>query len=266
MYAYITLLSNERYVPGVRALNKALRNVETKYPFYCALSHSVPKECELLLESDGIKCLHLSCSVLEVQKRGFNPRYEYWENTFDKLKIWELEQFDKLVYLDSDMLILGNLDHLFEKKAFSGVCAGKSIPGHEHYKGINSGLVVIEPDKTVADTLSGMASQIIEERKAKGWPTGDQDILQAYLTNWDQQSELQLDEAYNCFADNLDYYIDQLGYSLSSKASKPIFIVHFIGRTKPWTKHSLMEKCWLLRMFIRNKYYYRAYKAYRQLF
>lgn len=266
MYAYITLLSNERYVPGVRALNKALRNVGTKYPLYCALSHSVPKECESILDKDGIRCLRLSSDVLGMHNRGFNSIFKHWENTFDKLKIWELEQFDKLVYLDSDMLILGNLDHLFEKKAFSGVCAGKSIPGHEHYKGINSGLVVIEPNKAVADTLSGMASQIIEERKAKGWPTGDQDILQAYLTDWDRQSELQLDEAYNCFADNLDYYIDHLGYSLSTKDEKPILVVHFIGTTKPWMKRSLLGKCWLLRMFIRNKYYYRAYKAYRQLF
>lgn len=266
MYAYITLLSNERYIPGVKALNKALRNVGSKYPLYCALSLSVSKVCADTLEKAGIKYLYLSSSVLGEQTKGFNQSFKHWEYTFDKLKVWEFEQFDKLIYLDSDMLILGNLDHLFEKEAFSGVCAGKSIPGHEHYKGINSGLVIIRPNKEVANELSQLASQVITERVAKGEPTGDQDVLQVYLADWDKHSELQLDEAYNCFADNLDYYIDNLGYSLSIHSEKPIFVVHFIGRTKPWMKRSFLSKCWLWRMFLRNRYYYKAYKMYGKLF
>ncbi len=266
MYAYITLLSNERYIPGVKALNNALQHVGAKYPLYCALSSSVPKECVSILQKNGIDCIYLSGSVLEKQTKGFNPFFEHWEFTFDKLRIWELEQFDKLIYLDSDMLILGNLDHLFEKEPFSGVCAGKSIPGHEHYKGINSGLIVIRPDKNVADELSQLASQVIAARKAQGEPTGDQDVLQIYLKDWDNHSELQLDETYNCFADNLDYYIGNLGYSLFAQAEKPIFVVHFIGRTKPWMKRSFLSKLWLWRMFIRNRYYYKAYKIYRKFF
>lgn len=49
MKAYVTLLSNKGYLPGVIALQGALRQLEAAYPLYCMLSVSIDKETEEIL-------------------------------------------------------------------------------------------------------------------------------------------------------------------------------------------------------------------------
>lgn len=264
MRAYITLLSNDRYLQGVLGLKKALDKLKAKYPLICAISVAVPKECEEILILNEIQCIRFSESALKRDLSSVGS-FAHWDFTFDKLKIWELEQYETLVFLDSDMLILRNLDHLFEMKPFTSVCAGKSIPGHEHYKGLNSGLIVIKPNKKIAADLCNMANDITSKRTDRSLFIGDQDILHAYLPHWDNDKTLQLDESYNIFADNLKYYVDNLGYSLNPESSKPLRVIHFIGRTKPWMKHSLKGYLWLIRMCITDKYYLEAYRTYKKL-
>ena len=44
--AYFTTLSTENYLPGVIALNQALKNVHSKYPLYALLSNEISEEIE----------------------------------------------------------------------------------------------------------------------------------------------------------------------------------------------------------------------------
>ena len=64
------------------------------------------------------------------------------------------------------------------------------------------------------------------------------------------------------FADYLTYYIYRLGYSLNDQTDKPIFVIHFIGRSKPWMKKTLRQYVWLLKMCLKNPYYLIAYRKY----
>lgn len=264
MRAYITLLSNDRYLPGVLGLKNALTKLNAKYPLVCALSVGVPKDCEDILNRNGIDTIRFTSTALKTDLSSVGS-FAHWDFTFDKLKIWELDQYETLVFLDSDMLILKNLDHLFGMKHFTSVCAGKSVPGHEHYTGLNSGLIVVKPDKKIAEELCNLANDITLKRTDRSQFIGDQDILHAYLPNWDDDSVLHLDESYNVFADDLGYYIDTLGYSLDSKSSKSLYVVHFIGRCKPWMKHSLKDNLWLIKMCLKDRHYLKAYRQYKKL-
>lgn len=264
MRAYITLLSNDRYLQGVIGLKNALDKTNARYPLICALSVEVPEICEDVLNNNGIHCMRFSKPAL-ANRLSSEGHFAHWDFTFDKLKIWELEEYETLVFLDSDMLILKNLDHLFENKNFTSVCAGKAVPGHEHYKGLNSGLIVIKPNKKIADELCSLANDITSKRTDNTKFIGDQDILQAYLTNWDNDLTLQLDQSYNVFADCLKFYIEGLGYSLDPESSKPLYVIHFIGRTKPWMKRSFKGHLWLTRMCLKDKYYWKAYRQYKKL-
>ena len=55
--AYFTTLSTENYLPGVIALNKALKNVNSKHPLYVLLSNEVSEETEGKLNKKGIKTI-----------------------------------------------------------------------------------------------------------------------------------------------------------------------------------------------------------------
>lgn len=50
MKVYITLLSNKNYLQGVLVLHRSLKASESRYPLYCALSVSIDKETEHILE------------------------------------------------------------------------------------------------------------------------------------------------------------------------------------------------------------------------
>lgn len=264
MKAYITILSTDNYYRGVLVLHRALKAVNSLYPLHCVLSANVSRRLESNLEKEGIPCVRLSDKVVLEDVNARDERYSNWNHSFDKLQIWGLTQYEKLVFLDSDMLILRNLDSLFEREAFSGVCAGKSYPGHENWRGINSGLVVIEPDVETCRELVALVPVVVREYRMKNLPVGDQDVLQRYLTHeWNSTPSLQLDEGYNMFADFLTYYIRHLGYGWTDGSGKPVYVVHFIGKLKPWMKTTLRNKAWLMKVMLRNPHYFLAYRKFR---
>lgn len=264
MKAYITLLSNKAYLPGVQVLYRSLKATGAKYPLFCALSVSVDKETEQILKKEGIFCVRLIKTAVEAEVNPQGKRFSHWNYTFDKLLIWGLTQFDKLVFLDSDMLIMRNLDHLFMCEAFSAIDAGHSFPGNESWKGyLNSGLMVIVPDKEVEQKLLEMIKPTVDEVKRHNQLVGDQDVLKYFLPDWKEHTSLHLDEGYNIFADHLTYYIKHLGYSLQGDEGKPVYVVHFIGKAKPWVKKNLRMRAWLFRMRFINPFYYKAYRMFK---
>lgn len=264
MKAFITLLSDDKYFDGVVVLHRALQAVKSKYPLLCVLSADVEKNIGSRLLHEGIETIRLTGTITTPNRIADNICNAHWNKTFDKLQIWGLMQFEKLVFLDSDLLIMNNIDTLFEREPFSGVCAGKSYPGNENWKGINSGVMVVKPDVKVEQDLINLIPTVASEYRKMNRLIGDQDIIQWYLTDkWDDNEALQLDEGYNIFGDFLNYYIKDMGYSWNNKEGKIIYAVHFIGKTKPWMKLSLRERYWLLRTWIRNPYYYKAYKKFR---
>ncbi len=258
-FAYITVLSNDLYYPGVKGLFVSLKKTNPRFPFYVLLGKSVSAKVRNdLLAIKGINLIDAdSIRVVDAIKRNneatFNPR---WNFTFDKLLIFEQTQFDKLVFLDADMLVLQNLDHLFEKPDMSAVCAGVSYPGNERWEGLNSGIMVVVPKIGFVDELMKLVPKVLSEKVS----FGDQDLLQQYYKDWSGKKELDLGEKYNVFSDYLEYYITNFGYGFSQsvKDEKSIAVIHFAGEKKPWiyqkTRFSyLLEQLYyLLCVFLRK--------------
>lgn len=262
MKAYLTLLSNRRYLEGVLALKQSLKEVDSRYPLVCMLSESVGSDLEEYLVRHGVKCVRYVGRDLngDINKPGVS--YAHWSFTFDKLHVWGLTQFEKIVFLDSDMVVLRNLDHLFDKPAFSASVAGAGMFG---WTKLNSGLMVIAPDKKIEKELISLASSVIDDFRNRGVSVGDQDVIQAYCPWWEERKELLLEEGYNMVADWLDTYIRKLGYSFDDAKGKPIKVVHFIGHTKPWTPKTMREKIWVVKTSIRNPYFLKSYIKFYKL-
>lgn len=263
MNAYITLLSDNNYLNGVLVLNRSLKAVKSKYKLYCLLSISMNEEAKESLEKEDIPFIQL---VKTIGRDGINSsgHFSHWNLTFDKLQMWGLIQFEKIIFLDSDMIILKNIDSLFTCDEFSAVCAGCSYPGNEHWNGLNSGLLVVKPDKNVEKTVIELANVVIDEYKSKNKMIGDQDIIQCFCSDWSKRTTLHLDEGYNLFAFHLTYYVKHLGYSLKGKG-KPIYVIHFIGKTKPWMIKGVKKYLWLLWVVAHNPLYFVVYRKYRKL-
>ena len=236
MRAYITLLSTESYLPGVLALHESLRRSGTPHPLVAAISAHLPPQIDPVLERAGIVGRRIPENT--VIPREMIEGNGHWGHTFDKIHLFGLNEFSKLVYVDSDMIVLANMDELFDKPHMSAVPAGRLL--HADWTRLNGGLLVIEPEQKLVDNIFSALPQAMKDVAEMGAQAiGDQDLLNAYYTNWRDQPELELDQGYNVFQAHLDQYIDEHGYRLPRQEGRDgplIKIVHFVGAVKPWMK------------------------------
>ncbi|OAY43935.1 galactinol synthase 2 [Manihot esculenta] len=111
--AYVTFLAgNGDYVKGVVGLAKGLRKVRSKYPLVVAILPDVPDEHRKILVSQG-------CIVKEIEP-VYPPENQtqfamaYYVINYSKLRIWEFVEYSKMIYLDGDIQVFDNIDHLFD--------------------------------------------------------------------------------------------------------------------------------------------------------
>jgi len=251
LQAYITLLSTENYLPGVRALHAALRRTATPYPFVVAVASHIPRQVDAVLEQAGML-------VRRIPETTAIPKHMiegngHWGRTFDKVHLFGLAEFSKLVYVDADMLVLANIDELFDKPTMSAVPAGKLI--NSEWSRINGGLLVIVPEQGLPDAIFATLPQAMKEVAGMGVENiGDQDLINAYCPHWSQMKELELDQGYNVFQWYLDEHIEKHGYRLPHHpqksqggpglAGKTVKVVHFIGPRKPWMDGAVVRQYW----------------------
>jgi alpha-N-acetylglucosamine transferase len=113
---WMALVTQEEYFPGVEVLAKALKVHRSKYPLHILVTDNIsPAWCDQMRK--------LGCTIKQVERlipptltpeSYLNPNFaEVWT----KLRVWQEVEFDQAVYLDSDMLILQNIDELFDVEA-----------------------------------------------------------------------------------------------------------------------------------------------------
>ena len=217
-YAYVTVLSTNDYYKGVIVLFESLKQTNPKYNnFVVLVNENIDKEIINDFNNRGYKVINKSridASFIN------NKSYQHWANTFDKFNIFDLTEFDKIIYLDSDMYINKNIDDLFNYPHMSAVAAGKSR--YSDWININSGLMVIEPKEGISKELKEL---LLNQNFNKS--IGDQDIIEEYF-DWHNQN-LYISENYNLFNSLVDYYINNLNFELSN-----ICVIHYIGYPKIW--------------------------------
>uniref|UniRef100_A0A1J3DIW3 Hexosyltransferase n=1 Tax=Noccaea caerulescens TaxID=107243 RepID=A0A1J3DIW3_NOCCA len=111
--AYVTFLAgNGDYVKGVVGLAKGLRKVKSAYPLVVAVLADVPEEHREILRSQG-------CVVREIEPvhppegQDVYAR-DYYIITYSKFRVWSFEEYSKMVFLDADIQLFGNIDDLFD--------------------------------------------------------------------------------------------------------------------------------------------------------
>lgn len=237
-YAYITISTGKSYLLGIMAMYLSLKQTGTKIPLYAMLPSDLVKEEEKLcvqLKENGINIIEYNNSISIPQQlidNNENHGDRRFSHTFDKLLVFEQTQFDKIVYLDADIYILHNLDHLFQLPHMSAMIAGKSYPGNEDWVDLTSGIMTIVPEQGLSARFEKLIPDVIS---AKGI-CGDQDILQAYYSDWPQHPELDMGEKYGVIAYYAKYYEKHLGYKYTNNVADPhsVAVIHYAGEKKPW--------------------------------
>ncbi|KAI8002516.1 UDP-glucuronate:xylan alpha-glucuronosyltransferase 2 [Camellia lanceoleosa] len=107
--AYATVLNtSESYVCGAIALAQSLLQTETKRDLIILLDNSISVPKREALAAAGWK--------IRVTKRIRNPRaakISYNEYNYSKFRLWQLTNYDKIIFIDSNIVVLRSLDLLF---------------------------------------------------------------------------------------------------------------------------------------------------------
>jgi lipopolysaccharide biosynthesis glycosyltransferase len=248
MRTYLTVITSDSYAIGAVALWESLRATSPNYSFVVVLTGRVSDRCERTLRAAGFETLRID---EHLERSNATSDVSHWKHTFSKLLMFDLVQFEKFVYLDADMLILRNLDHLFEKPHMSAAIPDKLMPEHENWVQLCSALMVIEPQRGLAKEIMQHVPAV--ERRMQSF--SDQDLLHEHFPDWPSHPELELGQGYGVFIGSIDRYVNQLGYNLNVAApdERTIAAVHFVGSRKPWAWSPIERKFKLTRHWLRGE-------------
>jgi glycogenin glucosyltransferase len=230
MKAYITYLSSDDYLLGVLSLYESWKRTKSKYLFYCLINSSIDKDVVSTLKTKGIKLIKFNEIKIPNNLKDYNDKncykgYQVLKNYYNKIIIFGLDKFEKIVYMDADMIMLDNIDELFDYPHMSAVMDHRE---NETYF-FNSGIMVIEPHKKLfIDILNSLENITYEEMYSAAnrdhhclW---DQDFLNYYFKNWAVETGKILHIKYNSFWNIVDIY----GIPLED-----VKVAHMVGK-KPW--------------------------------
>ncbi|GBE77924.1 nucleotide-diphospho-sugar transferase [Sparassis latifolia] len=112
--AYATLLTNPTYLAGALVLHHCLVSVGSKYPLVVMVTPSFPQEAREVIRKRGIMLRDIDHLNPEKDVHHLSDHDARFSDTWTKLRCFELEEYDRLVMLDSDMIIMRNMDELMD--------------------------------------------------------------------------------------------------------------------------------------------------------
>lgn len=169
----------------------ALQDVNSTYPLIVLVSDQ--EDCDLLLEYEGRVLQDLNMAFLRVPPRYFKPEAlpepfkVHWRYTYPKSYVWAMDGFERLVYLDADVIVLRNSDDLFElpETGHLYMSTNQQACNKEPFEANNLGgasnLMVLSPQKTDFFALLEKFRKVRQRRLMEEGEADDQSIIGEYF-------------------------------------------------------------------------------------
>ncbi|KGT93022.1 glycosyl transferase [Erwinia typographi] len=209
MKAWTTLLTQPGYLAGVQTLKKSLTQAGSAYPLVVMVTQNIDAKTRLTLEKEG-------CLLRDVQPISPNRTLKHnyanarFAEVWTKLAVWKLIEFERVVFLDADMLVTQNMDELFDlaledqeiaachacrcnpnkipsypkswrpENCFYSYCRGlqhsEELEQVDNY--LNGGFLVLRPDEAV---FGEMVQQLSELEDLSRYLFAEQDFLNDFF-------------------------------------------------------------------------------------
>eukprot|EP00759_Apiculatamorpha_spiralis_P047353 PhF_6_TR43103/c0_g1_i1/m.65859/K00750/GYG1, GYG2; glycogenin len=240
--AVATLICDPSYVRGGEVLMRSLRESNTSFFRVCILpdDHS--------LSTEEINSLTLSgCQKFESVPSVTSNFTSSLSCYYLKLHVWKWVQYKYVLFLDADTLVLQSLDHIVEQYPLNsgtqqtndqsqqhligavGTCyhAAPPTPSCQGGRGIfNSGVLLIQPNVTLFQRLV----QSLPKLHPRSYDGKDQGFMNLFFQS---ETVRRLPKWFNFLLMQHQGPWNVTAYSQESLDK--IKIVHFIGKSKPWS-------------------------------
>ncbi|MDN2579325.1 glycosyltransferase [Aquibium sp. ELW1220] len=192
-HAYATLVTNADYARGAAALVRSLKRTGTRAEIVVLHTGGVAPAALAPLEALGVRLvaaglLATSDAFNERHAReklhadapftkGRKPAFHTPLDNFVKLRLWELEEYERVVFLDADTIVLRSIDRLFSYPEFSA--APNVCESLADFHRLNSGVFVAKPSRS---TFAAMLDRL--DSPGAFWRRTDQSFLEAFFPDW----------------------------------------------------------------------------------
>lgn len=191
-YAYVTLASNADFALGAKALLRSLTHSATKADLVVLCTGGVPQDALVPLRARGARIVHIDLLPTSDEfnmrhakrnvhdkapfTKGNKPSFHTPLDNFCKLRLWQLD-YEKIVFLDADTLVLRNCDSLFDYPEFSA--APNVYESLADFHRLNSGVFTAKPSEKTFN-------QMLEKLDAGDvfWRRTDQTFFETYFPHW----------------------------------------------------------------------------------
>lgn len=114
--AWVTLLTRPSYLPGVITLAYSLRKYATAYPLVVLVTPSLSESCLHALELESHSNPRLTVHPVDplLPSGSVTLIAARFEDTWTKLRAFELTSYDTCVFLDADITVYQNMDEVFD--------------------------------------------------------------------------------------------------------------------------------------------------------
>lgn len=216
--AIVTLLTTDSFYPGVKALHTSLVNIRCSYPLVVLITADVSSTTRRSIEHYAL------CKVVEkicIQDNIEHIQASFRNTELTKLNIWNLIEFEKILYIDADCIVLTSIDDLFNIE--SNFAAAPDVFPPDRF---NAGVMVVQPSELIFQDMLSKVPQLVS------YDGGDTGFLNAYFPSWFTSTTNKLPFKYNAqrilfwftYAKNPGYW----------NVLHPIAILHYSSSPKPW--------------------------------
>jgi len=220
-YATVVFEPLEGFMKAAEVLAHSLKLTNTSRPIVAIITRTVNSAMRRRLQRAGY-ILHDVEMLAHPIKKCENTRWTGHDNNSEivKLRVWELDCLDKVVYLDADMLVIKNIDWLFTRPGHPV----SAVRGISPRWGFNAGLMVLKPSKKV---FNDMMSKFVS---IGSYDCGDQGFLNMYFKWRDLSDQYKLPDHFNSH--------HRVFNQMSREAKLQTSVLHYSSLKKPWRKYT----------------------------
>ena len=239
--AVVTLISGKGYagyVSGAQALGQSIQDVGSDLELVAMVTADVPEESRRTLsalwqvvEVETVVCNHkheLDATQYDLNGEKYQQGIARWSTTCTKFQAWNQVQYERVIFMDADMLVVGPIDDAlwgFSNASFAA--APESFPPDT----FNAGFMVLTPSTETFQKLLRLNTEI---GSTEG---GDQGVLNnglcpQWFTNGPDDPDCgRLPWLFNV---EVVQYVEYKTLRTMNKRRVPS-VIHFVSDGKPWT-------------------------------
>lgn len=227
-FAFVSLITSDEYLPGAICLSKSLKS---KYPLIIL---AVPEKLSTVTVNALYEAYDSVIFVPEIKSNQF-PELDLLgrrdlNSTLTKIHCFnsQIIKYDRICFLDADILVLEDIDRIFEYLDDPEVMFA-AAPDVGWPDCFNSGVFVTRPRPSLFLGLLDM------KKRVGSFDGGDQGLLNSYFSSWSGHAKtkapksVRLPFTYNVTPTAFYSYLPAF-----AEFNDKICCVHFIGKEKPW--------------------------------